>query len=81
VKRLLLMIAILAAAAYVGCKQADGDRCQVNDDCASGVCNKAKGTCAIGQDMSETDASIIIDAPADAALPADAMADAMPDAP
>jgi hypothetical protein len=65
------MIAVLASAAYVGCKQADGDRCQVDDDCASGVCNKAKGTCAFDQDTMPIDGAIVVDAP-------DAMADAAP---
>ena len=75
-KRLLLMIAVLTSAAYVGCKQGDGDRCQVNDDCASGVCNKAKGTCALDQDTDEIDAAVIIDAPLDAFVPpADAPTD------
>jgi hypothetical protein len=80
VKRLVLMIAVLAGAAYVGCKQADGDRCQVNDDCASGVCNKAKGTCALDQDTMLIDAAIVTDAPTDAPTDA-APADATPDAP
>jgi hypothetical protein len=76
VKRLLLMFAVLAAAAYVGCKQGDGDRCQVDDDCASGVCNKAKGTCALDQNTMDTDGSIIIDAPIEIDAPAaDAAAD------
>ena len=75
-KRLLIMIAVLASAAYVGCKQADGDRCQVNDDCASGVCNKAKGTCALDNDMNLIDGAVIIDAPLDAFVPpADAPVD------
>ena len=30
--------AILLLAGLPGCKQGDGDRCQVNDDCQSGVC-------------------------------------------
>ena len=76
-KRLLLMLAVLASAAYVGCKQTDGDRCQVNADCASGVCNKAKGTCSISGDSTEDiDAAVVIDAPPDSPAPADAAADA-----
>ena len=76
-KRLLLMLAVLASAAYVGCKQTDGDRCQVNADCASGVCNKAKGTCSISGDSTEDiDAAVVIDAPPDSPAPADAPADA-----
>ena len=69
-KRLLLMFAVLSAAAYVGCKQAEGERCQVDEDCESNLCNKAKGTCATGNMTEDIDAAIVIDAP-----------DAMPDAP
>ena len=76
-KKLVLMFALVVAGAvgYVGCKQADGDRCQVNEDCESGLCNKAKGTCASGNNANEIDASVI-DAPADAPGVADAMVDA-----
>lgn len=74
-KRLLLMFAVLSAAAYVGCKQGGGERCQIDEDCESGECNKAKGTCSSGEDMDPFDAFIPIDAPADA------MIDAMIDAP
>ncbi|HEY5952159.1 MAG TPA: hypothetical protein VIV40_41965 [Kofleriaceae bacterium] len=76
-KRLIVMCVVLASAVYVGCKQSDGDRCQVDDDCASMVCNKAKGTCAGSAVTGEIDASVP-DGP-DAAL--DAMTDAMADAP
>ena len=69
-KRLLLMFAVLSAAAYVGCKQAEGERCQVDEDCESNLCNKAKGTCATGNMNVDIDAAIVVDAP-----------DAMPDAP
>ena len=75
-KRLLLAFAVLASAAYVGCKQADGERCQVNDDCASGECNTAKGTCALNQETDPIDAADVIDAPWDAALPDATPADA-----
>jgi hypothetical protein len=81
VKRLVLMIAVLASAAYVGCKQADGDRCQVDDDCASGLCNKAKGTCAAGADNKVIDGAIVIDAPPDTPTITDASTDTMADAP
>lgn len=80
-KRLLLMIAVFASAAYVGCKQVDGERCQVDDDCESGVCNKAKGTCALNMNTEDIDADVpdgpdalFEDAPADA-MPADAPGD------
>ncbi|HEX5061698.1 MAG TPA: hypothetical protein VFV99_20165 [Kofleriaceae bacterium] len=72
-KRLVLMIAVLVSAVYVGCKQGDGDRCQVNEDCESDICNVAKGTCApAGGEMEEIDAGVpdgpdaAPDAPSDA---------------
>jgi hypothetical protein len=48
------------------CKQGQGERCQVDDDCESGlVCNKAKNTCQSttggDQDAGITDAAV--DAP------------------
>jgi len=58
VKRLVLMIAALVSVAYVGCKQGEGDRCQVNSDCASGLCNQAKGTCASGGSTMDIDAPV-----------------------
>jgi hypothetical protein len=76
-KRLLLMLGVLSIVGYVACKQGDGDRCQVDDDCSSGVCNVSKGTCAGSTtEATEQDASFPIDAP-DA--PIDAPSDAMPD--
>ncbi|HEY5926345.1 MAG TPA: hypothetical protein VIV11_31885 [Kofleriaceae bacterium] len=57
-KRLLLMFAVLSAAVYVGCKQEEGARCQVNADCASGLCNKAKGTCSLNEDNMDIDATV-----------------------
>ncbi len=81
-KRLLVMCALVAAATYLGCKQQEGDRCQVNADCDTGVCNKAKGTCASSGETGEIDAAvpILIDGAADATVPDDAPADAAPDA-
>jgi hypothetical protein len=71
VKRLVFMLAVLATATYVGCKQGDGDRCQVNEDCESGVCNKAKGTCASsGSATTDIDASVPDGPPVDAAVDA-----------
>jgi len=69
VKRLFVMLAVMTAAIYVGCKQQDGDRCQVNEDCESGVCNQAKGVCSNGSNSTEFDAGIPdgTDAPTDAA--------------
>ena len=68
-KRLLVMLAVLSAAVYVGCKQKDGDRCQVNDDCESGQCNMSKGTCTSGTGGGSSDADmpdLVIDGPPDA---------------
>ena len=81
-KRLLIMLAVLASAVYVGCKQGEGDRCQTNDDCESGTCNMSKGTCTTGggNDMDDADVPIQIDAGMSDAM-SDAPADAMADAP
>ncbi|HEU4614846.1 MAG TPA: hypothetical protein VFS15_22290 [Kofleriaceae bacterium] len=79
-KRLLLMLAVLGAAVYVGCKQQDGDRCQVNDDCASGRCNMAKGVCSEGSGNESVDAEVPDGTDATLDAPPDAPPDA-PDAP
>ena len=76
-KRLLFVSTIALVGSLVtlaACKQGQGDRCQVDDDCESGlVCAEAKNTC-------ETSTSAGFDAGiVDAAL-MDAMVDA-PDAP
>jgi hypothetical protein len=66
------------AALTAGCKQKEGERCQVQDDCEEGlVCALATQTCATtaGGDI---DALPPIDAPTDA--PSDAGPDAMIDA-
>ncbi len=40
---------LLGAALLVGgCKQNDGERCQINDDCASNYCELAGNTVAMG---------------------------------
>lgn len=80
-KRLLFATTIAlvgSLTALAACKQGQGDRCQVNDDCDNGlVCNKAKNTCqsSSGGDL---DASVIDAVPMDAT---DAAVDAAPDAP
>lgn len=73
-KQLLLMLAVLVVSItmYVGCKQGEGDRCQVDDDCESGLCNIAKGTCGTGNEANPIDSMLPIDA---------AILDAPPDAP
>jgi hypothetical protein len=72
VKRLLFAcsLALVSTLTVVAaCKQSQGDRCQVNEDCESGLlCNQAKNTC---QAMSAGD----LDASAIDAVPADAMVD------
>lgn len=74
-KRLLFVCTLALVSSLVtvaACKQGQGDRCQTNDDCESGlVCNQAKGTCqsTSGGDL---DANRAPDA---------GPADAVPDAP
>jgi hypothetical protein len=46
VKRLLFLLAALSGVIYVGCKEGEGDRCQIDSDCKSGTCNKAEGICS-----------------------------------
>lgn len=66
--RLLVALAFLAAAP--ACKQGIGDRCQVDNDCSSGLCNAATGRCQEpGQD--QIDASVDSSTP-DAAIEVDA---------
>ncbi len=75
-KRLLFACTIAlvgSVATFTACKQGQNDRCQIDDDCESGlVCNKAKNTC---QSTSGGD----LDADVIDAVPADAVPDA-PDA-
>ena len=79
-KRLLFVSLLLAAAAVVhvtGCKQGEGERCQVSDDCTPPlVCNKAKNTCQ-GTSGGDLDAPLPVDAPIDMPMP-DAAIDAVP---
>lgn len=70
----------LAALAWTACKQEEGERCQINDDCADDlVCNLATLQCS-KSGGGGIDATIPIDAP-DAATIADAAPDAPIDAP
>jgi len=56
----------LSALGWVGCRQGRGDRCQVNDDCGSGlICNKATNTCQATSGGGDIDATVP-DAPPDA---------------
>ncbi|MDX2090169.1 MAG: hypothetical protein SFX73_20085 [Kofleriaceae bacterium] len=71
---------LLAGLAWAACKQQEGERCQINDDCEDGlVCNKATQECAI-RTSGDIDATIPIDAP-DAATTDDASIDGPIDAP
>jgi hypothetical protein len=75
----LLLVCMFVAAAVVSCKQGEGERCQVDDDCANGLaCNRAKNTCQ-SSEGGDLDAGIIDAVPADGAV--DAPPDAVPDAP
>lgn len=61
-KRLLCLLAALGGVMYVGCKEGEGDRCQIDGDCKSGSCNKAEGICSTSNTTS-TDANLPPDAP------------------
>jgi hypothetical protein len=65
-----LAIALFIVAGAAGCKQGLGERCQVNDDCSSGVCSSASPKVCVGDDNNQT--------PIDAMLPLDT-GDAAPD--
>ena len=77
-KRLVIAMVITSLFAFglvASCKQSEGERCQVDDDCESPlVCAQATQTCADNNTSSGIDAMIPIDAPAEAATP-----DAPPD--
>ena len=78
-KWIALVAAVVAAAAFVACKQGKGDRCQINSDCSGGlVCSPATQTCVVVGATDEIDAGVP-DAPHDA--PHDAAVDAHRDAP
>lgn len=61
-----LAIALFLTAGAGGCKQGIGQRCQVNDDCSSGVCSLGSKVC-VSEDSNET--------PIDASLPPDVAVD------
>jgi hypothetical protein len=68
--RIVVLVSLLA---LVGCKQGQGERCQVDSDCETGLlCAPATKTC-------EQTASGGFDASPDA-IPIDAGIDGMPDA-
>ncbi len=83
VARRIVLAAVCFAAiagAAVACKQQEGERCQTDEDCDTGlVCNQATAQCA------SSSSSTAIDATTpdflDAELDPDAPVDAEPDAP
>jgi len=62
-----LAIALFLTAGATGCKQGIGQRCQVNEDCASGVCSMASPKVCVSEDNNQT--------PIDASLPTDVAID------
>ncbi len=64
-KRVFGIVFVIAAVAagFAACKQGKGDRCQINQDCQTGlVCSSATGTCVVAGTTNELDAPIV-DAP------------------
>jgi hypothetical protein len=66
----------LSAGLIGGCKQKEGERCQINDDCASGlVCNTGTGTCqhagAASVDAVPPPDAVVDSGPIDATPPID----------
>jgi hypothetical protein len=44
--KILIAVVVALAAGWLACSQGKGDRCQIDDDCTTGlVCNKATNTC------------------------------------
>jgi hypothetical protein len=79
--RLVLAAASFAAVAGIAaaCAQQEGERCQTNDDCESGlVCNEATALCTGSGSGSAIDATTpdFLDAELDPDAPPDMMIDA-----
>ena len=73
-RRLSLVFVVIAAAS---CKQGEGERCQVQGDCESGlVCNRSTNTCQ--PIAGGVDGQITPDAAVDGGPQIDAMIDAVP---
>lgn len=67
----------LSALLVLGCKQGEGERCQVTSDCEDGlICNEATSTCLESSTGTGTDGGI--DAVSDAAIDAAVDLDATP---
>ena len=61
------LIALVAAAGFIACRQGKGDRCQVDDDCTPPlVCNRGSLVCS-GTTGGGIDATVL-DAPPDVAV-------------
>ena len=44
--KILIAVVVALATGWLACKQSKGDRCQIDEDCSTGlVCNKATNTC------------------------------------
>ena len=61
-KKLLFALVTLSA----GCKQGLGERCQVNDDCSSGICSQSSPKVCVTENgqTDQIDATVPIDAAA-----------------
>lgn len=79
---MLTKLSMLVRAALVifmlfvgGCKQGEGDVCQVNADCGDNlVCNQQSGVCQVVGGGNTFDAAVFLDAP-DVDAPVDAPVD------
>jgi hypothetical protein len=85
-RRLALTAVCFAALAgvMVACKQQEGDRCQSDEDCETGLsCNQATSKCASSNMSEPIDATTpdFLDAELDPDAPVDAPDDVMIDAP
>jgi hypothetical protein len=65
----LAFVALAALTSLGGCKEGEGERCQVDNDCASGlICNQAQQLCTAPGTSGGIDATVPdappIDAPA-----------------
>ena len=75
-----LSVILFLAVNTGGCKQKEGEICQIDDDCASGlICNAATGKCQT-PGSGQIDAAPIVDAAPDIDAAPDAAVDAAPDA-
>ena len=65
-----MKLALIICLLVVGCKSDEGERCQVDEDCANGlVCNKAKNVCS-SSTGGGIDAAVPVGPPVDAAIDA-----------